>query len=246
MYFCMGTRMHCKLSAFHTQSNISSGCAIGDSVEQTNKGRPRRSVPSGRSLRPFPTHPRAGPCGMGAKILPQPSYMNPVSRTDSPTDATAPPRKQHTSDLSLCMSLCSLFDFNKDGLITQEDWQAGMSTLMMGDLANDPRMWNKLVEMHGKRDGGHTMVEQERLADVVPIDPRVAVLLNAIVKGLVGLKDFVERSARKEKKAVELNSNRAILNVRKRILLPVITAWKEWVASNKKIFNRLTITIFRC
>ena len=65
----------------------------------------------------------------------------------------------------------------------------------------------------------------QRLKDVVPIDPRVSVLLNAIVKGLVGMRDFVKRSLRKEVKEADIKRNRAILNVRRKIMLPCLRAW---------------------
>ena len=150
----------------------------------------------------------------------------------------APPKKQQMTDLTLCFSLCSLFDFDKSGMVTQEDWIRGMQCLMLDDLGNDPKMWAKMTEMHGVRDGGKAMVDVNRLADIVPIDPRVAVLLNAVVKGLVGMRDFVERSFRKETKEAEVKQSRALINIRRRILHPVLHAWKTYVTQNKNLLRK--------
>ena len=150
----------------------------------------------------------------------------------------APPKKQQMTDLTLCFSLCSLFDFDKSGMVTQEDWVRGMQCLMLDDLGNDQKMWAKMTEMHGVRDGGKAMVDVNRLADIVPIDPRVAVLLNAVVKGLVGMRDFVERSFRKETKEAEVKQSRALINIRRRILQPVLHAWKAYVKQNKNLLRK--------
>jgi hypothetical protein len=150
----------------------------------------------------------------------------------------APPKKQQMTDLTLCFSLCSLFDFDKSGMVTQEDWIRGMQCLMLDDLGNDPKMWAKMTEMHGVRDGGKAMVDVNRLADIVPIDPRVAVLLNAVVKGLVGMRDFVERSFRKETKEAEVKQSRALINIRRRIMHPVLHAWKTYVTQNKNLLRK--------
>ena len=142
-------------------------------------------------------------------------------------------KKQQLSELTLCFSLCSLFDFDKTGMVTREDWQRGMTTLMLDELGNDAKIWTRMTDMHGKRDGGKAMVDVNRLADIVPIDPRVGVLLNAIVKGLVGMREFVERSLRKETKDAELKMNRALLNIRRRIVEPVLKAWRNLVRGHR-------------
>ena len=168
---------------------------------------------------------------MPARVMPTPSYMNPVGK-DSPDPSGGKQPKQQMSDLTLCLSLCSLFDFDKSGRIGQEDWQRGMTTLMLEELGFDQKIWTKMTEMHGVRDGGKAMIDVNRLTDIVPIDPRVAVLLNAIVKGLVGMREFVSRSLRKETKEGELKLNRAVINMRRRITQPVLLAWKELVRSH--------------
>lgn len=167
---------------------------------------------------------------MPARVMPTPpSYMNPVQRGDA--DATEKPKRQQTSELTVCISLASLMDFESCGLVSQENWMKGMATLAMEDLGNDPKIWEKLMGMHGGRDGGKAHLDVQRLKDVVPIDPRVGVLLNAIVKGLVSLSDFVKRSLHKEGREIDSKRTRTIINIRKRITEPVFKAWRDFVSA---------------
>ena len=171
---------------------------------------------------------------MPARVMPTPGYANPVG---SHEDATTKKRQQ-TSELTVCISLASLFDFEKTGFVSQENWQKGMTTLMMEELGQDPKVWERLVGMHGSRDAGKGRLDVNRLTDVVPIDPRVSVLLNAIVKGLVGMREFVGRSLRKEGKEAELRTHRAIINIRKRLVTPVLVAWRDYTRETRKIFKK--------
>ena len=173
---------------------------------------------------------------MPARVMPSngnPSYMDPAGGGDDQAR-----KRQQMSELTVCISLASLFDFQKSGFISQENWQKGMATLMMDELGSDPKIWEKLVGMHGSRDAGKGRLDLQRLTDVVPIDPRVSVLLNAVVKGLVGMRDFIHRSMRKETKDVELKTHRAIINIRKRIVMPVLVAWRDYVRECRKIFKK--------
>jgi hypothetical protein len=171
---------------------------------------------------------------MPARVLP--TAANPSS---APMDAAAAaPKRQHTSELTICISLASLFDFEQSGIISHENWQKGMATLMLEELGADPKIWSKLVDMHGGRDGGTTHLHAQHLKDVVPIDPRVSVLLNAIVKGLVGMRDFVKRSLRKEEKEVDLKRSRAVLNIRRKICEPVLHAWRDLMRAHQRLLKR--------
>ena len=63
-------------------------------------------------------------------------------------------------------------------------------------------------------------------------------LLNAIVKGLVGMRDFVKRSLRKEEKEVDLRRSRAVLNIRRKICEPVLHAWRDLMRSHQRLLKR--------
>lgn len=158
------------------------------------------------------------------------SYANPVGR--DPADPAPPKPRQQTSELTVCISLASLMDFDKTGYLTQENWQKGMTTLMLEELGMDPKIWSRLVDMHGGRDAGKGLVNVQKLCDVVPIDPRVAVLLSAIVKGLVGMRDFVSRTLHKEERDTDSKKTRIILNMRRKITEPVMRAWRDYVRSD--------------
>lgn len=171
---------------------------------------------------------------MPARVMPTPGYADPVGDHG---DATGK-RRQQTSELTVCISLASLFDFEKSGYVSQENWQKGMATLMMEELGKDAKVWERLVGMHGSKDAGKGRLDIQRLTDVVPIDPRVSVLLNAIVKGLVGMRDFIGRTYRKEEKEKDLRKHRTIINMRKRITMPVFTAWRDYTRECRRIFKK--------
>ena len=115
---------------------------------------------------------------MPARVMPSnaaPNYMNPVGNHD---DATG--KKTQMAELTVCISLASLFDFEKTGFISQENWQKGMTTLMMEELGLDPKIWERLVGMHGSRDAG-----KGRLDDA---QPRIITQAKATL--LLGPKNF--------------------------------------------------------
>jgi hypothetical protein len=171
---------------------------------------------------------------MPARINP-----NPVSAEGGDPAEAPKPKKQQVNQLTVCISLASLFDFERTGFVSQENWQKGMTTLMLEELGMDPKIWSHLLDIHGSKNmETKGQLDVKKLTDVVPIDPRVGVLLNAIVKGLVGMRDFVKRSMRKEVKEADIKRNRAILNVRRKIMLPCLRAWCDLMRNNKKLFRR--------
>ena len=53
-------------------------------------------------------------------------------------DAYVAPKPTHKkSDLSLCATLLSLFDFTASGSVSRLDWERGLSTLLLGGLMDD-------------------------------------------------------------------------------------------------------------
>ena len=111
----------------------------------------------------------------------------------SPTDATSEGKQTKDGvDMSVCMSLLTLFDFEKPGRVTKEDWVTGMRVLQLHALAENDAVWKKIVDVHGNKGTG--TVELYRIKDLVPIDPRISVLLHAVVHALVGMREFVRKS----------------------------------------------------
>ena len=175
---------------------------------------------------------------MPARVMPTGGRADPAMAAEADPVARMQKRQQ-TSQLTVAISLASLFDFEKTGFVSKENWTKGMTTLMMEELGMDPKVWAHLVDIHGSKDmQTKGQLDVNKLTDVVPIDPRVAVLLNAIVKGLVGMRDFVARSTRREVREADIKRNRCVLNVRRKIMAPCLTAWRDMVRENKKIFRR--------
>eukprot|EP00966_Prymnesium_polylepis_P225702 5220867-Prymnesium_polylepis.1 len=152
------------------------------------------------------------------------------SNGGEPIKSRMNPPNSKAQDLSLCVGLVSMFDFDEKGSVTRDDWKRGMKGLNMEELGEDGGLWRRMLEMHaGKGDG---YIELERVRDVVPIDPRVSVLLTAIVHGLVGVREFAESATRKMQKEVASKSHGAIIRMRRKIMEPVLRAWRDYVKSN--------------
>ena len=103
-------------------------------------------------------------------------------------DAYVAPKPTHKkSDLSLCATLLSLFDFTASGSVSRLDWERGLSTLLLGGLMDDHDLWARLLEMYDPQGKG--AVQLERVRDVLPIDPRISVLLQQLVHSVAGCRE---------------------------------------------------------
>ena len=74
----------------------------------------------------------------------------------------APDPAQRRSDLSLCVTLLSLFDFSAQGCVTRDDWTRGLSTLLLGGLSEDEGLWQRLLEMYDAQKTGTVQLEKVR------------------------------------------------------------------------------------
>ena len=166
------------------------------------------------------------------------------------------------SDVSLCVTLVSLFDFSAKGQVSKTDWERGTSTLLLGELGKDGSLWDKLLNLYDPLNSGSVQldrVKDVRLTDrmptptptpspsqapfrfgsqVLPIDPRISVLLQQLVHAVAGCREFVAQSTAKAAKAVELRSQRAVINMRKRMLQPIFEGWLEVVRSERQMRSR--------
>ena len=52
-----------------------------------------------------------------------PARIMPTNPAAGGADATGPSKRQQTSQLTVCISLASLFDFDSTGFVNQENWQ---------------------------------------------------------------------------------------------------------------------------
>ena len=78
-------------------------------------------------------------------------------------------------DLSLCVSLLSMLDFRGDKRVHREDWRRGTRAMALHAMGEDDGLWAKLLDKFGARDS--ESIDLRTVEDLVPIDPRVGLLL---------------------------------------------------------------------
>ena len=112
------------------------------------------------------------------------------------------------SDLSLAATLISLFDFNADGNVTREEWERGLGTLLLGGLLEDNGLFDQLLARYDTAGTG--AVQLNKIRDVLPIDPRISVLLQQLVHSVAGCREYVAAATKKQQRDVEMRSQRGI------------------------------------
>ena len=118
---------------------------------------------------------------------------------ESQLDYIRPEPSHSRSDLSLCATLLSLFDFGAHGYVTRKDWDRGLSTLLLGGLSEDESLWVKLLELYDPEDKG--AVKLAAVRDLLPIDPRISVLLQQLVHSVAGCREYVAQATKKAVKS---------------------------------------------
>jgi hypothetical protein len=127
--------------------------------------------------------------------------------------------KQKNYDISMCLSLLVMFDFQQQGYVTRDDWRKGTAMMMLEDMGEDDLLWETLLK---KYDPGRTGdVPMAVIQDLVPVDPRMLVMFRSMVVAVSGLSDKLIATQRKLEAQSNLKTQRAILNIRRKILEPV-------------------------
>ena len=139
--------------------------------------------------------------------------------------------KSH-SDLSLCATLLSLFDFNALGEVSKADWERGTTTLLLGELGKDDVLWTRLLRLYDP--SGKGAIQLDRVRDILPIDPRISVLLQQLVHAVAGCREFMVAEKKKQTQQQEVKANRAVLDMRKRLMQPVFSGWYDAVRKERK------------
>ena len=70
------------------------------------------------------------------------------------------------------------------------------------------------------------------------MDPRVSMMMRAMVASVSHVSEKLERSQRRAAEQGHTRANRIILNMRRRIVEPVLLAWAELVRSKQAIGRR--------
>ena len=149
------------------------------------------------------------------------------------SDGDRPDVSSRKSDLSLAATLLSLFDFNADGAVTRAEWERGLSTLLLGGLLEDNGLFDQLLERYDTNGTG--AVQLNKIRDVLPIDPRISVLMQQLVHSVAGCREYVAAATKKQQRDVEMKSQRAVINLRKRLLSPIFYGWLDAIRADKKV-----------
>lgn len=149
------------------------------------------------------------------------------------SDGDRPDVSSRKSDLSLAATLLSLFDFNADGAVTRTEWERGLSTLLLGGLLEDNGLFDQLLERYDTNGTG--AIQLNKIRDVLPIDPRISVLMQQLVHSVAGCREYVAAATKKQQRDVEMKSQRAVINLRKRLLSPIFYGWLDAIRADKKV-----------
>ena len=100
-------------------------------------------------------------------------------------------------------------------------------------MGEDEALWERLVaKFGGERDAsgsGVGLIRIDRIADLVPMDPRLNLMMKAMVSSVAGVSERLERAQARAATQGERKAQRVILRMRKQIMLPVFGAWAELV-----------------
>ena len=141
--------------------------------------------------------------------------------------------RPHEYDLSLCVSLLSLFDFRGDKRVTRQDWVRGTRALTLNEMGEDDLLWQTLLD---KFDSQHVgAVDLRRIEDLVPIDPRISLLMKAMFNSVTTLTDGMLRAQGKMETGESLRKNRVVINLRKRLLHPPFSGWRDLIMRQRSL-----------
>ena len=111
--------------------------------------------------------------------------------------------------------------------------------LLLAEMGEDDALWSKAVQAFGGGGGvPEECVELARLQDVVPMDPRVSLMMRAMVASVGHVTDKLERSQKRAADQSASRANRVILAWRRRIIEPCLRGWVDLVRSRKACGRR--------
>ena len=99
--------------------------------------------------------------------------------------------------------------------------------LMLAAMGEDDALWTRLLSKYGGDVDG--AIALERLSDFVPMDPRVNLMMKAMVASVASVSERLERAQTRAQSQASSRANRIILNMRRQIIEPVLRAWAELV-----------------
>jgi hypothetical protein len=160
-----------------------------------------------------------------------------------PKDPPQRPKKPGVKyDLTTCACLLSCFDFQQRGFVDRDDWKRGTEMMQLSEMGEDEGLWAKVLATYGGEIEGCVAIA--RLQDVVPMDPRISLMMRAMVASVATVEERLARQARRTADQGASRANRIILNMRRKIIEPVYHAWVELVSSKKRIGQRAAKAAF--
>ena len=135
-------------------------------------------------------------------------------------------QKSAKTDLSLCVTLLSLFDFDGDTLVTQDDWKRGAKHLQLEYMGEDDALWSLLLSKFRSAEEPES-VSVPLVMHSTSIKPEVTMMFKLLYNGVVSTAESVEKAQAKLKATQGIMAQRAMLIVRRRVLEPVMTAWAD-------------------
>ena len=147
--------------------------------------------------------------------------------------------------------LLNFFDFDKPGLVTQSNWQAGLTAVNMPELASDDMLWKSLLQLYADKKESAS-ISLAAVKYKVAFDPIVQTLLRSMVqqsrKMRVLLDDskseleaFEAREQQRQEKMARDTQNilaRKILMMQLRAMKPVYEAWMNLHKTSKLLRQR--------
>ena len=111
--------------------------------------------------------------------------------------------------------------------------------MQMAGMGDDDALWEKLLSKYGDvGDDGDGVVYMDRLADFVPLDPRLALMMKAMVASVAGVTDKLEKAQKRAESQSQTRANRVILNMRRAIMEPVYSAWATLVQKRQHLAKK--------
>ena len=160
---------------------------------------------------------------VGDPIVPEGRYSNNTQDSRMPEGPQVEAETEQY-DISLCVSLLSMFDFDGDRLVSKDDWRRGARSMNLGVLADDDSLWEILKGKFSQHDSP-SMVSVDLIDDLNPIDPRLSLLLRAIYHSVVVVSDRVDGMQGALASQADVKQSRVLLNIQLCTLGPVFVAW---------------------
>ena len=138
--------------------------------------------------------------------------------------------RSSTGKFAICRCDAGLVH-RRRGLLLEDDGRVAKAA----EAAGDAHAAVGHVERRGHGGDVEGAVDVVRLADFVPMDPRLNLMMRAMVASVAGVTEKLERAQQRAQDQGASRANRVILTMRRAILEPVLFAWAELVRNRLRL-----------